>query len=126
MYAETDFVLALVKERDWLKKNALRIYAKHEKEIWTSTLTLIELLLYSYREKLKAEELLKATHFLIKIKDTALTEADLITAADVMNKFKAGPFDALHAIVSNGDEIISSDTIYDKMGLQRIKLEEPI
>ncbi|MBN2067791.1 MAG: PIN domain-containing protein [Candidatus Diapherotrites archaeon] len=123
MYAETDFLLALVKEKDWLKKNAEKIYEKHKKEIWTSSLTLIELLFYSNREKIKAEQLLKAAHFLIKVKDTNLTEGDLVTAADLMDKFKATPFDALHAIVSMGEEIISSDSIYDKMGLKRIKLE---
>jgi len=125
MYAETDFVLALAKEKDWLKKNALRIYEKHREEIWTSTLTLIELLLYSHREKIKPEQLLQAAHFFLKIKGADLTEGDLITAADLMDKFNATPFDALHAIQCRGDTIISSDAIFDKIGLKRIKLEEP-
>lgn len=123
MYAETDFLLALVKEKDWLKRKAIKIYQRHKKEIWTSTLTLLEISLYARREKLKAEELLKAVHFLIEVRDTGLTESDLVATADLMDKFKATPFDALHATLCRGDEIISSDSAYDKMGLKRVKLE---
>ncbi len=40
MYTETDFFLALLKPKDWLKDNAEKIYKKHKDDIWTSTHTL--------------------------------------------------------------------------------------
>jgi len=123
MYADVDFLLALAKEKDWLKENAERIYRKHRQEIWTSTLALIEVLLLAHREKVKADELLKKVHFLITVKEIKLGEGEVITAADLMDKFKATPFDALHAILCGNDKIISSDKKFDKMGLRRVKLE---
>ena len=50
LYADTDFFLALIKKDDWLKKNAEKIYKKYKNELWTSTLTLKELLLLAYRD----------------------------------------------------------------------------
>ena len=45
MYAETDFLLALIKDEDWLGDAAEAVYRDHQDELWTSQFTLIELLM---------------------------------------------------------------------------------
>jgi len=50
MYADLDFFLALLKKNDWLKSKAEKIYKDNYKEIWTSTITLQEIILYAVRE----------------------------------------------------------------------------
>ncbi len=35
MYAETDFLLALVKDDDWLGDAAVSVYREHSEELWT-------------------------------------------------------------------------------------------
>lgn len=41
MYAETDFLLALIKDEDWLGDAAAAVYRDHQDELWTSQFTLI-------------------------------------------------------------------------------------
>ena len=55
MYAETDFLLALVKDEDWLGERAEAVYRDHGDDLWTSRLTLVELLLVADREGMDAE-----------------------------------------------------------------------
>jgi len=55
MYVETDFLLALIKDDDWLGEAAESVYRERREELWTSGLTLIELLLVAYREGRDAE-----------------------------------------------------------------------
>ncbi len=50
MYAETDFLLALIKDEDWLGDAAESVYHEHQDELWTSRFTLVELLMVAYRE----------------------------------------------------------------------------
>ena len=50
MYAETDFLLALIKDEDWLGEAATTVYHEHRDELWTSQFTLIELFMVAHRE----------------------------------------------------------------------------
>ncbi|MEW6294719.1 MAG: PIN domain-containing protein [Candidatus Diapherotrites archaeon] len=124
MYAETDFFLALIKKEDRLKRKAEEIYEKYRKQIWTSVLSLQELMLYFHREKLEAVSLIEKLINLVEIKPLNLTKEDCLTASYLAKKYNLTPFDSLHAVISQGDTIISSDAVYDKIGLKRIKLEE--
>ncbi len=127
MYAETDFVLALVKESDWLKANAEKIYEIYKKEIWSSQLTLQELMMYSYKNKIDPIAVIENVASIIDIKNVPITNEFLIAAGHVMNRYKATPFDAMHAIIARQDgTIISSDPTYDRIGIKRIRLEEGI
>ncbi|ATZ60798.2 MAG: hypothetical protein BME93_01230 [Methanosarcinales archaeon Met12] len=69
MYAETDFFLALLKERDWLKKNAEQIYKKHKGKIWTSTHTLMELILLAYRDGKDPLEMVEGASNLVEVRE---------------------------------------------------------
>jgi len=122
MYADTDFFLALLKKSDWLKNKAEDIYNKHKKEIWTSPITLIELLLLAERYSLDPEKLLVDVLQLVKFKGG--DPNTFLLAAHKMKEDKLNVFDALHVAFCGKDKIISSDKKYDKIGLERVKLEE--
>lgn len=125
MYADLDFILALSKSEDWLKKAAEKIYNKHQKEIWVSQFVIEESLLYSKKLGVNALDFVGNIYDLIEVRNIELGIGGYSEAALVMSKYNATPFDALHAIAAKDDgTIISSDSIYDKIGLIRIKLEE--
>ncbi len=124
MYADLDFFLALLKERDWLKTKAEEIYKENQKEIWTSTITLQEIILYAVKEGHSPSEYVEKVLSLVKVKESIITIEMCLAVTDLINKYRGTIFDAFHAMACEGDTIISSDKIYDKIGLKRIKLEE--
>jgi len=124
VYADLDFFLALLKADDWLKKRAEEIYRKNYKEIWTSAITLQEIMLYAIREGRNPSEYVERLLGLVKVKETVITIEMCLGVTDLINKHKFNFFDAFHAMACEGDAIISSDKIYDRIGLERIKLEE--
>ena len=119
-YADSDFFLALLKEDDWLRKKAEKLLEKYRGSIWTSEWTIVEILLICKEFNLDPE---KITVSIIEIADVDNKDS-LLAIAHIMKKYKMNVFDALHATYSKGDEIISSDRIYDKIGLKRIKMEK--
>lgn len=110
MYAETDFLLALIKDEDWLGDAAAAVYRDHTDDLWTSQFTLIELLLVAYRENRDTEQVIANATALLEVSgdvDTVLAAATYIEDHDFT------PFDALHLVESNGDTIVSSDDTDD-------------
>lgn len=124
MYADLDFFLALLKDKDWLKAKAEDLYLKNHRVIWTSAITLQEIILYATREGHNAAEYIEKIVGLVKVKNAVITAETCLAVADLMGKYGFTMFDAFHALLSEGDAIISSDKIYDRLGMQRIKLEE--
>ncbi len=121
IYADTDFFAALLKEDDWLKHRAQRLYQRHKGMIWTSPVTLIELLLLADEFKLDPERLLVDA-----LAIATFHGGDphvLLLAAHYMKEKKSRVFDSLHAAFCGDDSIISSDKVFDKLGLRRIRLE---
>lgn len=116
MYADTDFFLALLKGSDWLKQNALRVLENYKHEITTSEATFIELMLLSDKYKLDPVEVTSSVMALINTTNPVYLQAAFYVKRGVR------PFDAFHAAHA-GKEIISSDRVYDKLELHRIKLE---
>jgi hypothetical protein len=49
LYVETDFILALIKDDDWLQDRAQIIYEERRDDPWTARDTLIELMMVAYR-----------------------------------------------------------------------------
>lgn len=120
MYVETDFILALVKEEDWLQEKAEKLYEEHKENLWTSSYTLIELMILSYREEWNPVKIISGASNLVEVRG----ETEKIKAAAVKMEEKGyTPFDALHLISSGDQKIISSDYSYDKDS-ERLKLEE--
>lgn len=110
MYVETDFLLALIKDDDWLGEAAETVYRDHRDDLWTSQLTLIELLLVAYREDRSAERVVANAAGLIDVRGDVET---VVTAATYVDDHGFTPFDALHLVESGGETIVSSDEAYD-------------
>lgn len=121
MYAETDFLLALIKDEDWLGERAESVYRDHVDDRWTSQFTLIELLLVAYREDRDAERVVTNAANLVEIRGDVDT---VVAAATYVDDYGFTPFDALHLVESDGDAIASRDDAY-KGFAPRIDLREP-
>ncbi|EMA06323.1 type II toxin-antitoxin system VapC family toxin [Haloferax denitrificans] len=110
MYAETDFLLALIKDEDWLGDAAEAVYRNHRDELWTSQFTLIELLMVAYREERDTERVVANVAALLEVRGDVDT---VLTAATYVEDHGFTPFDALHLVESDGDTIVSSDETYE-------------
>ena len=110
MYAETDFLLALIKDEDWLGEAAESVYREHRDALWTSQFTLIELLMVAYREDRDTERVVTNAASLVEVRGDVNT---VVAAATYVEDHGFTPFDALHLIESDGDTIVSSDETYD-------------
>ncbi len=120
-----DFILALIKESDWLKDKSEEIYDKHKSEIWSSQITLQELMLYCYKNKVDPVGTTEESSKLIRITEVPMNYEKMLMVSHIMRRYGATPFDAMHAVAAKEDgQIISSDSIYDKIGFKRIKLED--
>lgn len=120
MYAETDFLLALVKDDDWLGDAAETVYDEYRDQLWTSQFTLIELLLVAYREELDAERVVANAANLLAVRGDVDT---VVAAATYVEDHGLTPFDALHLVESGGDTIVTSDLAYEGLA-PRLGLEE--
>lgn len=121
-YADTDFFLALIKETDWLKARARSLLAAYRGHLWTSVVTIVELLLLAREFELDPEVIVLDSAEIAEIRGTDVKI--LLAAAHFMKEFGLHTFDALHAAFAQGDEILSSDRVFDKIGLKRIPLEK--
>jgi len=110
MYAETDFLLALIKDEDWLGAAAETVYRDRREELWTSQFTLIELLMVAYREERDTERVVTNAANLVEVRGDVDT---VVSAATYVEDHGFTPFDALHLVESNGDTIVSSDDTYE-------------
>lgn len=110
MYAETDFLLALIKDEDWLGEAAEAVYGAHREELWTSQFTLVELLMVAYREGKDTERVVTNAANLVDVRGDVDT---VVAAATYVEDHDFTPFDALHLVESDGDTIVSSDGTYE-------------
>jgi hypothetical protein len=110
MYVETDFLLALIKEEDWLGERAQAVYRDHRDELWTSQFTLVELLMVAYRENRNTERVVTNASKLLEVRGDVDT---VVAAATYVEDHGFTPFDALHLVESDGDTILSSDATYE-------------
>ena len=121
IYADTDFFLALMKKTDWLKTPALSLYEKYKGDIWTSPTTLIELLLVAEEYELDPERIVMDAMLLAELRGGVPKTYAL--AGWYVKTRGVGVFDALHAaFCGNECQILSSDKVFDKIGLKRIPL----
>lgn len=121
IYADTDFFLALLKPKDWLQRAAQGVLQENKGHIRTSPATLIELLLLASEFRLDPERLLLNTLEIAELRDG--DPRVFLLAAHYMKEKGVGVFDSLHAAFCGVSEIISSDKVFDRLGLKRIPLE---
>ena len=118
VYADTDFFLALLKEKDWLKEKALSVLRENKDNITTSITTYIELMLLSKKFGLDP------VNVAVSVMEITRSFDERILRASILISQGMGVFDAFHAAFSDG-EIISSDHVYEEFGYRRVKLEDP-
>ena len=122
MFADTDFLLALIKESDWLKKNAVKILKQNKGGIQTSISVMIELAHICKRLKINTIKTFANILEIVEVEEFAYSIC--MQAAVYIEKYNFAVFDAFHAAFCSGDKIISSDSIYEVIGIERIKLEK--
>ncbi|MFB6191631.1 MAG: PIN domain-containing protein [Candidatus Nanohaloarchaea archaeon] len=122
MYAESDFILALIKDGDWLSEAAEKVYEENREELWTSEYALLELMMVAYREDRDVLKTVSAVSQLIELRGD---ENSMLAAASHVEENGFTPFDALHLVKSGDDTIVSSDGDYDSYS-DRLALEEQV
>ncbi|BFI75691.1 pilus assembly protein [Sulfurisphaera ohwakuensis] len=117
VYADTDFFLALLKDKDWLKEKALAVLREYKDNITTSLATYLELMLLSRKFGLDPVKITASVMEITRSFDERILRASILISQGM------GVFDAFHAAFSE-TEIVSSDHIYEEFGYRRIKLED--
>lgn len=131
MYVETDFLTALVKDEDWLRESALRALEERD-DVHTSILAYAEVLVLFYDRDETAYEIdaPRAITNLLELVPIVPQEHEdaVLAAAAFLDEYHLTPFGALHAgIVATGEGgVLSSETDYDTVGLERIPLEPDV
>lgn len=121
IYADTDFFLALIKDKDWLKSRARDCLQRYRGKLWTSVVTAVELALLSERFALDPERIMMDVSLIAE--PSGITGKQMILAAHYMKEYKLTTFDAFHAALCGTDQMLSSDNAYDRIGMKRIPLE---
>jgi predicted nucleic acid-binding protein len=121
MLADTDFILALIKDKDWLKDRAIKILKSNKGKISTSVSVMMELALICKRFEIDVLEAYANVLEIIRVNEETYTIC--MKAALFIKKYGFNVFDSFHAAYCK-DQIISSDSVYDKAGIKRIKLEK--
>ncbi|WP_049979594.1 PIN domain-containing protein [Halolamina rubra] len=121
VYVETDFLLALAKDSDWLQGSAEEALAEHDVE--TSAFSYLELLLARERYEFDYVPLVANLLELVPVKD----EAEKQVVLKAVNYYEEGmtPFDAFHAATAEtrGMDVLSSEKDYDDIEVERVPLE---
>jgi predicted nucleic acid-binding protein len=120
-YADTDFFLALIKEKDWLKSKVEKLLEQHKGRLWTSMVTIAEMMLLAEGFRLDPERIVVDVAQLAEVRGVDIRL--LLLAAHFMKEYGLRTFDSLHAAFCQGDEILSSDKVFERVGLSRIPLE---
>ena len=115
-YADTDFFIAIANPDDRLNSWAIKVLEEYEGQIYTSILTLVELALVSVRKGIPVEGMIASVLSIAELKGASKSSA--LAAAHLIDHEKTGVFDSFHASLCGG-EIISSDHIYEKLGVKR-------
>jgi predicted nucleic acid-binding protein len=121
IYADTEFFVALVKDNDWLQGRAEAIARDHERDIYTSRATLLELLMISERFEFDRMEALSHA---LEIASVPEDEGVLFQAADYMEQHDLTAFDAYHVAYAGDDTILSSDRSFDDVTDDRLPIDE--
>ena len=120
-YVETDFLLALIKDSDWLQGQAEQALEEHD--VVTSSYTYLELLLIRERHEFEYVKLFSNMLDIVP----AETDAEHQIVLKAVQYFEDGmtAFDSFHAATAEtrGHPILGSDKAYDDVDPERLSLE---
>ncbi|MXR40756.1 PIN domain-containing protein [Halobaculum sp. WSA2] len=121
VYVETDFLLALAKDSDWLQGSAEDALGEYEVE--TSAFSYLELVLARERYEFDYVPLVANLLELVPVQD----EEEKQVVLKAVNYYEEGmtPFDAFHAATAEtrGMDVLSSEKDYDDIEGERVPLE---
>ena len=121
-YADSDFFLGLMKDSDWLKEKAKKVYNQNKNEIYVSPFTIAEIMIVCKREEIPIKEALIQISRISKLENISWNV--FFTACDYIEK-GATIFDALvMSFCGKENQIISSDNVYKKFGFDVIDLRK--
>ncbi|GAA0283813.1 PIN domain-containing protein [Halobacterium noricense] len=126
MYVETDTLVALAKDDDWLQDAAVQ--ALDEYDPHTSILAYAELLVLFYDREQGSYEIdipRAVTNLLELVPVVPRTHEDaVLAAATFIEDEELTPFDALHAgLAATRDEtLLASETAYETVGVDHVRL----
>ena len=121
VYVETDFLLALAKDSDWLQgpaEDALETY-----EVETSAFSYLELVLARERYEFDYVPLVANLLELVPVRDEE--EKQVVLKAVNYYEERMTPFDAFHAatVETRSMDVLSSEKDYENIEVARIPLE---
>ena len=120
-FVETDFLLAVAKEDDWLQGRAEA--ALDEREVVTAPFAYLELLIVLKRHQFDYVRLFANLLDIVPVGDEE--EQQIVLKAVAYFEDGMTPFDAFHAATAEtrGRSILSSDTAYGEVDADRLPLE---
>lgn len=121
VYVETDFLLALAKDADWLRGSAEE--ALDEYEVETSPFSYLELVLARERYEFDYVPLVANLLELVPVRDEEEKQV-VLKAVDYYDEGMT-PFDAFHAATAEtrGMDVLSSEKDYEDIEVARVPLE---
>ena len=119
--AETDFLLAIAKDDDWLQERAEE--ALDEREVVASPFAYLELLIVLERHQLDYVHLFANLLDVVPVGNEE--EQQVVLKAVAYFEDGMTPFDSFHAATAEtrGLSILSSDKAYEDVDAQRLPLE---
>jgi predicted nucleic acid-binding protein len=120
-YADSDFFLALMKDSDWLKEKAKKIYTENKDDIYITPFTVVEIMIVCKREDISIKDTLIQISRIAKLE--SLNWEIFFKTSDYVEK-GATIFDSLMMASCNENVIIGSDSIYRKFGFNVIDLRK--
>ena len=121
VYVETDFLLALAKDTDWLQGSAEDALVEYDVE--TSPFSYLELLLARERYEFDYVPLVANLLELAPVRN----EEEQQVVLKAVNYYDEGttPFDAFHAATAEtrGMDVLSSEKGYEDIEVERVPLE---
>ncbi len=121
VFVETDFLIALVKDSDWLKQRAEAVLK--EREVVTSPFSYLELLIIRERHEYDYVRLFANMLDLVPVKTNE--ERQIVLKAVLYYEEGMTPFDSFHAAIAETRDlpILSSDKAYEEVDSERLPLE---
>lgn len=121
VYVETDFLLALAKDPDWLQQSAESTLEEYDVE--TSPFSYLEVLLAQERREFDYVPLVANLLEIVPVR----TDEERQIVLKAVNYYEEGmtPFDAFHAAnaETRGLNVLSSEQRYDEIDVSRHPLE---
>lgn len=121
VYVESDFLITLVKDSDWLQSEAENALA--ERDVETSAFAYLEILLARERYEFDYVPLIANLLDLVPVRGDE--EHQVVLKAVDYYADGMTPFDALHAATAETRDraVLSSEQDYDEIGVERLPLE---